>query len=556
MTKRLLALFLSGTMLLSCAACGNDNAQSNSNGNSSQGGQTATESADGSSSAESSEGITLSKGYVDTLNTEKSDETLTIGLSSEPDNLLVLTGNTQENSVSMIDGYLLDRLVNIDKKTGEVVAGLATEWERIDDTHYKFTLRDDVKMVDGKMMTADDVLYTVKFASEHAGSLDVGRYYNVEESSVVDEHTVIIATKMVCAGFLELLTQTPFGIISESAVTAAGGADALAKNPVVGSGKYTFSKWESGQYIELTRNEDYWNSDYTGYYKTIRFVFINDNSARLMAVQSGDIDVALDVPPAISYPEISTGSVSVNFFDQGKVGNVFFNTSKGAFADKAVREAAYWAIDKNSINQVGTLGLGTISDALFPATNRYYTNVYDEEQQVDVEKAKQILTDAGYTDTIQVTALSQAQFAPIMTVIQENLRAIGIELTIESTDAGSYISKAKAGEYDLLYGQTDVDYRTPNLLAQFYSETVNSGVIGGPKYTSPELDKAIETARQSFNEDEAKKAIADVLTIVRDEVLCMGINTQISSVVTSKNIEGLQEFPRHLIDCTQLRPVK
>ena len=552
MTKRLLALSLAGAMLLSCAACGGNATQNGDNADAQKG-----QSAESSTSSESSaEGITLSNGYVDTLNTEKSDETLTIGISAEPNNLLTLTGATQENSIAMIDGYLLDRLIERDNKTGELVPGLATEWERVDDTHYKFTLRDDVKMTDGKLMTADDVMYTIKFASEHASSLDVGKYYNIEESSVVDNHTIIIATKTVCAGFLDLLTQTPFGIISESAVEAAGGVDALTKNPLVGSGKYTFSKWESGQYIELTRNEDYWNSDYTGYYKTIRFVFINDNSARLMAVQSGDINVALDVPPVISYPEVSTGAVSVSFFDQCKVGNIFFNTSKGAFADKAVREAAYWAIDKNSINQVGTLGLGTISDALFPATNAFYTDVYDEKQTVDVEKAKQILADAGYTDTIQVTALSQAQFAPIMTVIQENLRAIGIELTIESTDAGSYISKAKAGEYDLLYGQTDVDYRTPTLFAQFYSETVNNGVIGGPKYTSPELDKAIDIARQSFDDEEAKNAIADVLTIVKDEVLCMGINTQISSVVTSKDIEGLQEFPRHLIDCTQLRPVK
>ena len=554
MTKRLLAVCLTGAMILSCAACGggNNDAQSSQSGGTS----TSTESTDNNASADAQEGISLSNGYADTLNTEKSDETLTIGISAEPDNLLTVSGKTQENSIAMIDGYLLDRLINRDNKTGEIVPGLATEWERVDDTHYKFTLRDDVKMVDGKLMTADDVLYTVKFAAEHAANLDVGKYYNVDECSAVDEHTVIIATKKVCAGFIDLLTQTPFGIISESTVEAAGGADAISKNPVVGSGKYTFSKWEAGQYIELTRNEDYWDPDYVGYYKTIRFVFINDNSARLMAVQSGDINVALDVPPAISYPQASTGTVNVDFFDQCKVGNIYFNTSKGAFADKAVREAAYWAIDKNSINQVGTLGLGQISDALFPASNEYYVDVYDEEQHVDIEKAKQILADAGYTDTIQVTALSQAQFAPIMTVVQENLRAIGIELTIESTDAGSYVSKAKAGEYDLLYGQTDIEYRTPSYLQQFESGAIEKGVIGGPKYSSPQMDADIDIIRQSFDDEEVKAALKDFMTIVKDEVLCLGINTQISSVVTSPNLTGLQEFPRHLIDCTQLRPVK
>ena len=155
-----------------------------------------------------------------------------------------------------------------------------------------------------------------------------------------------------------------------------------------------------------------------------------------------------------------------------------------------------------------------------------------------------------------MTALSQAQFAPIMTVVQENLRAIGIELTIESTDAGSYVSKAKAGEYDLLYGQTDIEYRTPSYLQQFEGEAIEKGVIGGPKYSSTQMDADSDIIRQSFDDEEVKAALKDFMTIVKDEVLCVGINTQVSSAVTSPNLTGLQEFPRHWIDCTQLRPVK
>lgn len=107
----------------------------------------------------------------DPANTQTSDETLRVGFSAEPSSIWMGGTGKSENEMAIINSAIMDRLVNIDRSTGEVVPMLASSWEWVDDTHCKFTLRDDVTMSDGTPLVADDVVYSVNTWMETSATL-------------------------------------------------------------------------------------------------------------------------------------------------------------------------------------------------------------------------------------------------------------------------------------------------------------------------------------------------------------------------------------------------
>ena len=264
-TKRILALALAGAMVMSMAACGGN---ASTSGNASNGASSTTDGGSGDSSAPT---VSVVEPNQDPANTQKTDEEIVIGLASEPSALYGVAAGNVENEEQIIGHAMFDSLVKYNYNTHEIEPNLATAWEWTDDTHLKFTLRDDVTMNDGTPLVADDVVYTcneIWVALNQAN--DTGK--NIVGATADDEHTVTIEFNSVAPDFLTMLSWTNFGIVCKEDVEAAGGLEAVSKEPAnVGTGPYKFKEWKHGQYVVLERNEDYWNKDYAGYYKTIKF---------------------------------------------------------------------------------------------------------------------------------------------------------------------------------------------------------------------------------------------------------------------------------------------
>ena len=290
----------------------------------------------------------LSGANCDPANTAKTDETLTIGFGSEPSTLVgTATGNT-ENESMMIFSALTDNLVAYNSLTGEIEPQLATAWEWVDDKHCKFTLRDDVTMSDGTPFVADDVVFSVKMWRDQNATNETGSIFTECADPVADdEHTVTIEFTSNAPDIIRMLTWTNYGIVSEDEVNAAGGFEEVGKNPLVGSGPYKFVSWTNGQNIVIERNEEYWNQDYAGYYKQIVFTFTSDPAARIMAVQSGDADVAYAIPTAQASTFQGNEAVKVVNYTFDQVNHLWFNMGEnaGATADQKVREAIDKALD-------------------------------------------------------------------------------------------------------------------------------------------------------------------------------------------------------------------
>lgn len=539
--KKVMAMAMASAMILSLTACGGSSSDSSSKGD--------------SSSSDAKATVSVVKPNQDAANTEKTDETLTIGLSSEPSSLYGAAGGKTENEEQIIGNAMLDSLVKFNYATNELEPSLATDWEWVDDTHLKFTLRDDVTMSDGTPLVADDVVYTCnKIWVEQNTTNDTGKY--IKGATADDEHTVTIEFNTTAPDFLKMLSWTNFGIVSEDEVNAAGGLDAVQTNPVIGSGPYKFKEWKNGQSVTLERNDNYWDKDYAGYYKEIVFTFTSDAAAREMAVESGDADIAYDMPVSQAATYAENDSVNTTIYDFGQTTHLWYNMgdNAGATKDQKVREAIDKALDFDAIAQVGTAGFGEAALSYWDPSCDYYTaNYTKEERAVDVDGAKELLDEAGYGDGVEITALGLQDNTPVLTVMQANLAEAGITLKIDTPDTAQFVEGAFGGDYDLICVGDTPAIRTPASVMPFLQKLNVDGpgmVIGGAKWTSDEFDSTITDLISESDTDKATELATKLDEMVKDETVCSNLYPEMKASVYAKDLKGFNTIERGFVDAT------
>ncbi len=487
---------------------------------------------------------------VDAPGTEVTDETLEIVFANEPSSLWGAPVQGVENETQYVTGALMDRLVKVDKATGEILPSLATAWEWVDDTHLKFTLRDDVTMSDGTPLVADDVVYSVNVWKDYSPGSDTGQF--VAGAVADDEHTVTIEYNLVAPDLLTMMSYTNFGIVSEDEVNAAGGIEAAATNPAAGCGRYHFVEWQRGQSITLERNDNYWDPDYKGYYKTIHITFTNDAAARVMAVQSGDAQVALDVPTVQAAAYAGDTTMNVVMFDFGQNMHLWMNMQEGRpTADIKVRQAILKALNYDAIAQVGAPGVATVALGYAPAGSLYYNETYTaEEKTMDIEGAKALMEEAGYGDGLDLSILGTQDSVPVYTVIQENLRAIGINLTLNTPDVAQFVQDANAGNFDILNAGDYIGDRNPGLLPSVRQEAIEAFHIGGPQVTTPEMDELAHAIIAETDTAAAKEKLAELEQIFKRDAIEADLYPELKAAVVSVDVKGFASLERGFVDIT------
>lgn len=494
----------------------------------------------------------LSGANCDPANTAKTDETLTIGFGSEPSTLVgTATGNT-ENESMMIFSALTDNLVAYNSLTGEIEPQLATAWEWVDDKHCKFTLRDDVTMSDGTPFVADDVVFSVKMWRDQNATNETGSIFTECADPVADdEHTVTIEFTSNAPDIIRMLTWTNYGIVSEDEVNAAGGFEEVGKNPLVGSGPYKFVSWTNGQNIVIERNEEYWNQDYAGYYKQIVFTFTSDPAARIMAVQSGDADVAYAIPTAQASTFQGNEAVKVVNYTFDQVNHLWFNMGEnaGATADQKVREAIDKALDYDAINAVGSAGLTAPSLGYFVEGNPNYNAVYTpEERAVDIEGAKALLEEAGYGDGLTIRALGLSDIEPVYVVMQANLAQAGITLELDIPDTAQFVGQAAGGDYDIIIVGEYAAARFPSIFIFF--QNAYTFCIGGPKWTTDEINAKIHDFIFAEDQESATQIGKEFEEMMKESCIQTNLFPGVNSSVINPALKGFNTLERGFMDPT------
>jgi peptide/nickel transport system substrate-binding protein len=296
----------------------------------------------------------------------------------DPSNLL----GTEENVAYQIYDQLvwLTPDMKIDPK-------LAESWRNLDPLNWEIKLRKGVKFTNGEVYNADAVIESFKHMTRPQ-SQERARFQSWESISKVDDYTLRVKTVSSDPRFVTVLVSL---LIMPPQVLKTD-PNSLVDRPI-GTGPFKLAEWVKGERIVLEANPDHWR----GRPKLDRLVFkaIPEASARMAALQAGQADLILNVPPE-SVPLIErAANTKLIWVPSTRNMTIIFDQRSAPFNDVRVRQAMNYAVDKESINRNILGGRGLIQGtASHPST--FGHNAEIKPYPYDPQKAKQLLTQAGY----------------------------------------------------------------------------------------------------------------------------------------------------------------
>jgi peptide/nickel transport system substrate-binding protein len=416
---------------------------------------------------------------------------------------------------------------------GKFVPGLADKWDISPDAKvYTFNLKKGVKFHDGTPFNAAAVKFTldriVEPTTKAGQSHDqLGPYDHTE---IVDDFTVKVVMKQPYAPLLTNMNGY-LGIVSPTAVQKMGAAE-FARHPV-GSGPFVFKEWVPKDHVTLVRNADYnWGSSFfkhTGpaYLDEVIYKIIPEPSVRTGTLKTGETQIIDEVDP-LEYATLSKDP-KFGMISKGQPGSGWLlllnTTSKGAISDPAVRQAMEFAVDREGLNKSVFQGLNKAAWSPLMRPTFAYDASTEQIYKFDPDKAKQLLSEAGWQpggDGIRAKAgqkleigfpiISRPRDKAMAESVQASLRDVGIDLKVDPLERAAAREAYSQNRYDISFMW--FSYGDPDVLRTIF-HSANVQAFNRARYTVPEVDKMLEEAAGST--DLPKRA--DIYKQIQQRVL-------------------------------------
>jgi peptide/nickel transport system substrate-binding protein len=426
---------------------------------------------------------------------------LRIGLQDDAD---VLDPDQSRTFVGrIVYTSLCDKLVDITPEL-KIIPQLATAWSWSDDGKtLTMDLREDVVFHDGTPFDAEAVKANIERSKNLPESRRKSEVKSIDSVAVTGAYQVKMMLANPDATLLAQLADRAGMMISPTAAEAAG-AD-FAANPVC-SGPYKFVERVQQDRIVLEKFAEHWNAD-AFHFDKVSFLPIPDTTVRLANLRAGDLDMlerlaatdaaAVKADAGLQYAE----TVSIGY--QGITVNVNNGErSKNPFGeDPRLRQAFELSIDRDALNQVVFEGAFAPGNQPFPPNSPWY----DKDVPIparDLAKAKALMKEAGHeTFDLEVQVANNPVQTQVLQVVQAMAAEAGFNVKLKSTEFASLLAEQSAGNYQASQvgwsGRVDPD-------GNIHQFMTCKGGINDSKYCNPEIDKLLDAARTSNNEEERK----------------------------------------------------
>ena len=316
---------------------------------------------------------------------------------------------------------------------------LALSVEAMDDLTWEVILREDIVFHNGEVFNAETVKFNIeRILNPDNKSPQIANLSAIEKVEVIDEYTVHITTSApypVLPGRLNI-QMVPKEYIEEN------GQEHFAANPV-GTGPYKFVSWTKDEAVVMEANEDYWRGPPA--IKKITIKPIPESAARIAELQTGGVDLIVNVPPHQAEAIDAAASTKVANTPSGRFIFVSLNSQReGPLADKRVRQAMNYAVNVDEIIDNVLDGYG------YRSTQPLTTLDFGFDADIDIyeynpEKAKQLLAEAGYPDGVEIDFGSPAgryvMDKEVAEAIVGQLAEVGIKANIKVQEWGVYVGK-------------------------------------------------------------------------------------------------------------------
>ncbi|MFO7995768.1 MAG: glutathione ABC transporter substrate-binding protein [Dehalococcoidia bacterium] len=430
---------------------------------------------------------------------------------------------------------------------GELVPGLATGWEVTEGaTVFTLTIREGVQFHDGEPLNAAAVKANLdRRLDSEAGTEMMFLVAQIAEVNVLGDYTVEIKTTEPFAPMLNHLSHSNNAMVSPAALNVSW--DEPVTTPV-GTGPFEFKSRVPGDRLTMVRNDDYWGT--APQLEEIVWRVIPDDASRVIALETGEVDVIVRVPP-LDIPRLEADAdIDVEIAPSVRTIFLGFNVREAPLNNQDVRQALNYAVDKEAIVENILGGVGRVSDAPISPGIFGYDSIMTYGYNATL--AEEMLDDAGYPrdggGTRFAIELSPAVGRYYMDVevaqaAAADLEAIGIDVTLNTMDWGTYITwilatPEEAEVYQLGWGciTVDADY---GLFPMFHSEEVRPAGFNLGAYNNTAVDAFLETGRTTADPALREAAYKDAMEIIMDEAPWLFLHSESQVVASATYVKGL-----------------
>jgi peptide/nickel transport system substrate-binding protein len=394
-----------------------------------------------------------------------------------------------------------------------LIPWLAESWEQSEDgLTWTFHLREGVMFSNGREMTAEDVKWSFERLIDPAtGAGNAGRVGPPEtQIEVIDDYTVAITHP------------EPFGIFPQSigfdkstGIVAMESLDEDGSISVpIGTGPFQITDVQGTTQLTLERNEHYWQEGLP-YLDQIIIEPIPDDTVRETALRGGEVDWVLAIAPQNFESLQEDPNIVVDTAPQLSYDYLGINLTREPFTDVRVRQAIAYAMDREQLCQAGFFGLcETLHEPVGDGSPwNFDYRPYDR----DIERAQQLLADAGYPDGFEMELLPTTQYGETVRaaqVLQQQLADIGIEATINAPEWSEWLELEGNFLYDAYIcnwnGLIDADQ-------YYYLQHRTDQVFNFTGYSNPEFDELVEEGRSISDFDERYEIYEEANQILVDD---------------------------------------
>jgi len=431
------------------------------------------------------------------------------------------------------------------KNDRSLIPALAAEpLERLDDTTWRATLREGRTFTDGAPITAEDVKFTFDRIADPEYASPFHDYLAfIDGVEIVDPMTVELKMKVPTDLVPDRVALAR--IVPKHVVTAKGNKE-FARNPEVGSGAMIHTSRFDTNRVVIERYEDY-NGVLPVGVDRATYLYVPEAQTRIAQAESGQLHLIDGLPPSLYDAVRNSAGLELGLtpVEQSSfVEVVMFHCGKKPFADKRVRQAFMYGIDRDQLIEIGMLGNGAIAHSPLPDSHPLYTEpsiVYE----YDPERAKSLLNDAGYPDGISFELLvaSWDYVKPQAPLFEQQLKPAGFNAKLKVVPIDTYFSEIFAGRYESFVFTIgfelfsyDVDMLLRGWWNNFYGEKAMF-------WTTPEAGRLQEVLDQALGEqdDGTKKGLyAEAQQIIVEEAATCPILFQPVAHAWRKEVAGYE----------------
>ncbi len=466
-------------------------------------------------------------------------DTLVMIIESSPTNLDPRVGLDAQSE--RIDELIFDALVRRDEHYN-LQPSLAEKWEIPDPLTYVFHLRHGVEFHNGEPLTARDVKWTLdSLLSGKLISPKASTYNSVKSIETPDEWTVVLHLSTPYASLLWNLSDGAFGVVPY------GSTGSFSQQPI-GSGPFKFVSARQDRDLLIERNDFYWGEKPK--VKRVRFIVVPDDTTRALELRKGSGDVLTNALPADTVravqrePELKT-----EITPGSNYAYLALNTRDPILKDVRVRQAIAYAIDRKTIIHYLMGDMAHEANSVLPPQSWAY-NANAKDYAFDPERANLILDQAGYPKKsgyrFQLTMKTSTDGTTrvLAAVLQQQLRAIGIDLQIRTFEFATFYSDVSKGAYQIhslrwIGGNQDPDiFESIFATASFAPKRQNRTY-----YSNPQVDALIQQGRSTVEQKQRQQAYVTLQEILDHDVPYINLWYFDNVVVHTRRVRNLQVSP-------------